>query len=288
MRDVTQLPIDGHSHTEFSWDTTDAASMRGSCARAVELGLPALAFTDHLDFTHWRPADVEIGNHSHLRDYLDEDGLLVPPPFPLEEYLASVERCRAEFPRLRIVTGVEFGQPHLQADAAAELLDTGAFERILGSLHVLEVDGVGYEPPGLFDLLPAERVMREYLLEVSRMVATDAPFHVLTHITYAVRHWPSADAGEFRLADFEPEFRAALADLAASGRALEINTRDALSPELLRWFVEEGGTSVTFGSDAHEPHLVGRRLEEAAALAGSLGFQPGPQPTDPWTLRSAG
>lgn len=283
---MTQLPIDGHSHSQFSWDTADDSSMRGSCAAAVERGLPAIAFTEHLDFTPWYVADVEIGAHSHLRRYLRDDGALEPPPFPLEEYLASIEACRGEFPGLRIVTGVEFGQPHRNADAAAELLGTGAFERILGSLHCLEVDDRFYEPPGLFELLPAERVVREYLLEVSRMVSTDAPFDALSHITYAVRHWP-AQAGEFRVSDFEAEFREALRDVAASGRALEINTRDALSPELLRWFREEGGTSVTFGADAHEPSVVARRFGEAAALAASSGFAPGARPEDPWTLDPA-
>jgi histidinol-phosphatase (PHP family) len=44
------LPPDGHVHSEWSWDAI-AGSMERSCARAVELGLPSIAFTEHADFT---------------------------------------------------------------------------------------------------------------------------------------------------------------------------------------------------------------------------------------------
>ena len=50
-----------------------------------------------------------------------------------------------------------------------------------------------------------------------------APFAVLAHIDYPVRHWP-AQAGRFDAAVFEDEYRAVLAALARSGRMLEVNT----------------------------------------------------------------
>ena len=39
------LPPDNHVHTEWSWDAA-AGSMDETCARALELGLPSVAFTD--------------------------------------------------------------------------------------------------------------------------------------------------------------------------------------------------------------------------------------------------
>ena len=42
--------------------------------------------------------------------------------------------------------------------------------------------------------------------------------------------------------------------LAASGRPLELNTSSPLaSATLMRWWYEEGGGAVSFGSDAHVP-----------------------------------
>ena len=55
------LPPDNHVHSQFSWDTGANASMEQTCRRAVALGLPAVAFTEHVDFTEWgsddRPPD---------------------------------------------------------------------------------------------------------------------------------------------------------------------------------------------------------------------------------------
>jgi histidinol-phosphatase (PHP family) len=39
-------------HTEWSWDTA-TGDMERTCARAVELGLPAVAFTEHVDHVSW-------------------------------------------------------------------------------------------------------------------------------------------------------------------------------------------------------------------------------------------
>ena len=54
-----ELPADGHVHSEWSWDA-DLGSMEATtCARAVELGLPAVAFTEHVDCTPFRAGFLE-------------------------------------------------------------------------------------------------------------------------------------------------------------------------------------------------------------------------------------
>ena len=54
--------------------------------------------------------------------------------------------------------------------------------------------------------------------------------------------------------DFEEEYRAVFRALAGTGRALEVNTSSPLaSVDQVRWFHEEGGEAVSFGSDAHRP-----------------------------------
>ncbi len=116
------------------------------------------------------------------------------------------------------------------------------------------------------------------------MVASEAPFEVLAHIDYPVRHWP-ASAGPFRPADFEDEFRDVLTVLVASGRALEINTRVPLAPDLVRWWGDAGGETVSFGSDAHRPRDLARGFAAAAEMALSCGFRPGSDPADLWIRR---
>lgn len=41
--------------------------------------------------------------------------------------------------------------------------------------------------------------------------------------------------------------------LAGTGRALEVNTRLPLDALVVRWWHQEGGDAVSFGSDAHSP-----------------------------------
>jgi histidinol-phosphatase (PHP family) len=104
---------------------------------------------------------------------------------------------------------------------------------------------------------------------------------VLAHIDYPVRHWP-AGAGRFEPAEFEDEYRAVLAELARSGRALEINTVVPLAAVIVRWWYEAGGDALTFGSDAHDPSRLARDFAHATAMAEAAGFHPGRDPHEPW------
>lgn len=279
------LPADSHVHSEYSWDTggpTSAAvgRMRATCARAIAIGLPAVIFTEHLDFdTSWRaePQDL-MPQHASL---LGLDGYMALPHLDAVGYMESIDRCRHEFPDLRILTGVEFGQPHLHEASARRLLDLDALDRINGSLHTLAVGDDRYEPAALYRMWPADRVIREYLEEVPRMVAGSAIFEVFTHIDYAVRAWPAQTEGPFDPRAFEEEFRGAMRAIADSGRALEMNT-GRLWPWVPQWWSEEGGRAISFGSDAHVPENLARNFPEAVAMVEYLGFRAGARAEDFW------
>ena len=268
-------------HSEWSWDAP-LGSMELSCAQAVDIGLPAIAFTEHLDHTVWT-LTLDGGYPSdHLAALAAPDGRLTPPEFDASGYLAAVERCRDRFPGLRILSGLEMGEPHWHAAACAKVLGAGRFDRVLGSLHCLP-DGDGFaEPWGLYPHRPAAEVVRQYLAEVARLVTASGMFSVLAHIDYPIRFWPEQEAGPFDVSAFEEEFRHALRATAQSGRALEINTRIPLHSTILSWWHDEGGAAVTFGSDAHVPALVAEGLPEAAEMAAAHGFRPGQTPYDFW------
>lgn len=278
---LVTLPADSHVHSEWSWDAPKG-SMERSCAQAVDIGLPAIAFTEHLDHTAWTVALDAIDGNDHLAALATPDGLLTPPGFDVSGYLEAIERCRERFPSLRILSGLEIGEPHWHAEATAKVLGAGPFDRVLGSQHCLP-DGPGFaEPPGLYGHRVAAEVVRQYLAEVARLVTESDVFSVLAHIDYPVRYWP-AQAGPFDPNAFQDEFRHALRVLAASGRALEVNTRVPLHPEVVRWWREEGGSAITFGSDAHDPTKLARGFADAAAMVEAHGFRPGRHPYDFWT-----
>jgi histidinol-phosphatase (PHP family) len=276
------LPPDGHVHSEWSWDAP-AGSMERTCARAVGLGLPAVAFTEHADYTTWVVLDSGPDVDAHLTAVAGPAGLLTPPELDLDGYQQCLQQCRDRFPDLRIISGVELGEPHWHAAACAALLRPADFDRVLGSLHCLPSGEQFSEMPGLYRRRPAAQVVRDYLAEIPRVIEGSAAFSVLAHIDYPLRYWPPA-AAPFDPAPFQDEFRHALRVLAASGRVLEVNTKGPLCPQITRWWREEGGTAITFGSDAHEPDTLAHRFREAAAMAGACGFRPGPDPCDPWPL----
>jgi histidinol-phosphatase (PHP family) len=282
---VTTLPADAHVHSEWSWDAgsdpESVGSMRRTCEHAVRIGLPALVFTEHLDFAgEWIVEHGDIGLHA--QKYVDATAHVRLPEFDTAGYLDSIARCRADFPDLRILTGVEFGQPHLENPFADDLLASGVIDRVNGSLHMIPIgDGVRTEPTTLYRSRPADEVMERYLDELLRMIAGSDAFAVLCHIDYAVRSWPASKVGPFDPRRFESGFRAAMRALAESGRALEMNTR-RLWPWIPQWWTEEGGRAVTFGSDTHTHEQLAAHFPEAMGMVESHGFRPGAEPEDFW------
>ena len=277
MTGVSRLPADNHVHSQFSWDTGAEASMERTCARAVQVGLPAVAFTEHVDFTVWGARDnppataASIATRERVRP-LDVDG-----------YLASIQACRERFPGLRILSGIEAGEPHHFAGSVAAVLDGGRFDRVLGSLHSVVHEGRLVGVDRVLRQLDPDAVMRGYFAELFALVENSDAFQVLAHCDYPRRSWPTGQVGQYREADFEEEYRTVFRALARSERALELNTRSPLaSVTLMKWWYEEGGGAVSFGSDAHVPLRVGEHFGVAVDVVEAAGFRPGRDEYDFW------
>ena len=240
--------------------------MEASCERALALGLPAVAFTEHADW-----ALVHEGQHT-----LDIHG-----------YLDAVERCRAKFRDLRILTGVELGEPHWYPNETASVLAAAPLDRVLGSIHCIRLDGrtldasqfrrhEGIDFPG---------AVREYLREVLAMVDSGQPFETLAHLDYPKRYWLDGIA-PYREPDFESEIRAVLRAAARTGRVLEVNTTrgHTLCPDItvVRWWHQAGGQAVQYGSDAHQPDKVAEGFKVAMQMVEAAGFKPARDPVALW------
>jgi histidinol-phosphatase (PHP family) len=257
-------------HTQFSWDAR-LGDMEATCRRAVEIGLPAIAFTEHADFTG--------GGYDDFH------------PLDLGAYREEVERCRARFPDLRILSGVELGQPHHFATEAAAVLCSGSLDRVLGSVHCIPWEGelTDVSRAGLLEPERAPATLRLYLRELLALVESDLPFEVLAHLDYPKRYWPHQQV-PFREEDVEEELRAILRAAAARGSVLELNTTRGAEPArglcpgptVLRWWVEADGRAVSMGSDAHDPERIALGFEHASQLAEAAGFRPNDDPSGYW------
>ncbi|MBX7454012.1 PHP domain-containing protein [Mycolicibacterium sp. 3033] len=271
------LPSDNHVHTRWSWDTGDASTMEATCRRAVEIGIPAVAFTEHVDFTEW-------GDHDAATPGMTVGDRPRVAPLDIDGYLADVQRCREMFPHLRILSGIEAGEPHWFSGSVAAVLAAGRFDRVLGSLHGIPVAG---RLEGITRRLFAEHdphdLVRRYFADMVTLIEHSDVFTVLAHCDYPRRYWPADRVGAYRENDFEEHYRTVFRTLAGTGRALEINTKSPLaSVDLVRWWWQEGGDAVSFGSDAHQPAHVGNRFDVAVDIVEAAGFRPGRDPFDFW------
>ena len=262
------IPPDHHVHTEWSWDA-ERGDMERTCARALELGLPSVAFTEHADWVRGPECVVDL------------DG-----------YLECVERCRARFPGLRILSGVELGEPHRHPAETRALLARAPLDRVLGSVHTIQWQGGEDDAskPGFLRPETVDEQYRAFLEDTRRMLDGEVTFAVLAHLDYPKRYWPQG-AAPYAAARFEEELRAVLGAAARAGVALEVNTTRGgpaerylcPGPEVVRWWAEAGGRAVAFGSDAHSPDRLAAGFREAAAMVEAAGYRPQADPHAFWT-----
>ena len=240
--------------------------MQETCRRALELGVPSIAFTEHADWVRGHEAVFDV------------DG-----------YFECIERCRSAYPGLRILSGVELGEPHRYPDAARELL-AAPFERVLASVHCVEWQGryVDASERGFLTPENTEGFFRLYLREVLALVQSDQPFQVLAHLDYPKRYWPKE--ASYEETAHEDAFRAILRAAAARDVVLEMNTTRGgdparflcPGPAVLDWWRDEGGRAVSFGSDAHSPDKLAAGFDLARDVAAAAGFKPQDDPAAFW------
>jgi histidinol-phosphatase (PHP family) len=252
--------------------------MARSCEQALAIGVPAVAFTEHLEFTTAGEGDAIDGIATDARWWNRIK------PLDVSGYLATVAECRERYPGLRILSGVEAGESHLFAASAGAIVRGNAFDRVLGSLHAVPYQGKLLAADALFGSMADDEVMRYYFAELLRLIEGSDLFEVLAHLDFPRRYWPRGPH-LYREEPFEEEYRTVLAALACTGRVLEINTKSPLaSVDLIRWWRDAGGTAVSFGSDAHLPQRVGDRFKLAVDIVEAAGFRTGRHPYDFWRV----
>ena len=232
------------------------------CAAAEAAGLEVFAITDHCEINCWE-------EHRLARE--------------IPASVADIEAEKGDF-SLRLLTGVELGQPLQDLPRTEALLDSQAFDFVIGSLHNTAGDPDFFF--GDYAGLKDEEIrlwLGRYYAELLEMVRWGR-FDTLAHITYPYRYLNAArKEREIAVdpAEFDVQADAVFRALIKGGIALELNAtsimrdeRDcALNIRYFRRYRELGGELVTVGSDAHSPDRVGHGIAEACAILRETGFE---------------
>lgn len=217
---------DLHIHTHFSCDSE--ADMEAYVKAAVDQNVHVICFTDHVD----------MNKNDYGYQYYDVDQFFTKLNPIKEKYSQAV----------RVLSGIEFGEPHLYSDALRNLL-TKPYDYIIGSIH-----WVG-------DLFPCREVRERYSPkefytlywnEILKAVKQGG-FNALGHMDFPKRYY-----GEIYYK--EDMMNEIFKYLLEKDMVIEINTSSLRKGhpqtmpgmELLEIYKNNGGRYVTVGSDAHE------------------------------------
>jgi histidinol-phosphatase (PHP family) len=252
--------VDDHVHsTAGSADARD--TVHALCARAVEIGLAGLCFTEHLDFNRALP---EYGYYA------------------FDRAREAVEAARDRFgDRLEIRMGLEVDFEPGNAAEIAETVPRLPVDFVLGAVHM--VGGthiVKHAEAGRG--WPADRLAafyREYFAAMRALIHCGVA-DCLAHVDYPAKVGLHAADG-WPIDGYDDEMEATLALAVEAGVGVEINAKRvrtgapfAPPPTALRRFLALGGRHVTLGSDTHSIEQLGDGLALARDLLRDAGAVP--------------
>lgn len=256
-----RFACDCHNHSNCSFDGHSA--MEELCEKAVELGLVYYGVSDHCECQEYEASPGhETGYRQVVRKAWDQ-----------------MTACREKFPSLRLLRGIELGQPMQDLSAAEDALQGRDYDFVIGSLHNVAREKDFYHM-NWGDASPErwEALFSRYFQEILDMIRW-GKFHTLAHITYPLRYL-SAPGQTPTFDRHQEELDAVLRALIQKDIALEMNTSrlgkknapHLPDPEVFRRYRELGGKLVTLGSDAHRAEDLAQGIELGMDLLKEAGF----------------
>lgn len=217
-----------------------------------------------------------IADHCPFPAGFEPSWRMAESEFPEYRRIVGEMRERAAGTDLTVLYGIEMDwvpgcRGEIESKLAGENLDY-----VIGSIHC--VDGFCFDDPAS---LPewerpgtAERVWKGYLRDLKEFVS-EWEFQILGHPDLPKKFGYRAP----ETVEYEKAYREIFGIMRERGIALEVNVAGLWNPvkeiypslPLLR-LAREAGLSVTYGSDAHSPSMIGRNFPEAVRWAEKAGF----------------
>ncbi len=252
---------DCHSHSDCSLD--GRSPMSAMCEKALEKGLFYYTVSDHCECNKYQYVPSQESGYFEV----------------VRKAWEQMERCREAYPQLRLLKGIELGQPLEDPEAATDALSGRDHDFVLGSLHNVkgEEDFYHLGQEGLSQER-AQQLLTQYFEEAREMLST-GDFDSLAHFTYPLRYLPRQERCAFLVR--QEEVDEVLKTAVRKEKALELNTSRLLKTdgpylpdrELFTRYRELGGRLVTLGADAHCTEDLAQGIDEGMELLKAAGFR---------------
>jgi histidinol-phosphatase (PHP family) len=253
------LPLDAHLHTDQSPDSAVPIDVYG--ARAVELGIPEICITDHVDFDPRDPA------YRYTR-FEDRERTV----------RAAAERWARDGVTIRFGAEITFNR-RWEADVRDHLARY-RYDYVIGSVH--DWPESPYWPSRVRSWVEGrslDEILAPYYAEIIA-AARSGLFDTIGHLDVVKRYLhPMITAADLATRPDlqEPALRAII----ESGTALEVNSSGLRYPgaetypsaAVVARFRELGGERVVVGSDAHSRGSFAARLDASYDHVAAAGFE---------------
>ena len=217
-----------------------------------------------------------IADHCPFPSGFEPDWQMAESEFPEYRRIVGEMKRKAAGSGLSVLYGIEMDYvPGRRAEIEAKLAPE-KMDYVIGSIHC--VDGFCFDDPASLPVWEspgmAERIWKGYLRDL-KIFVSEWNFQILGHPDLPKKFGYCAERTE----EFFSSCREIFGIMKKRGIALEVNVAGLWNPvkeiypssDLMR-LAREAGLSVTYGSDAHAPSMIGRNYAEALQWAKEAGF----------------
>ncbi|MFA9463892.1 MAG: histidinol-phosphatase HisJ family protein [Velocimicrobium sp.] len=253
------IRTDCHAHSCFSSDCSTPVELM--IEQAILFSFDTFYLTDHMDFDF---PDTEEG-----LDFL----------FSPSDYFKTLSGLKKKYEdTIKIMVGIELG---LKTTASVKkqigkLLNEYSFDLIIGSTHL--VDNLDPYHSSYWEGRSEKEGLAHFFRATLENTKAYPNVNVLGHLDYAIRYSPSKGIN-FSFEAYQSILEEILTFIIANDIALEVNTagfkhglnKPNPNPDIIKRYLDLGGSMISIGSDGHVPSYYGYRFEETRTLLLDLG-----------------
>ena len=243
---------DYHVHSYYSDDSE--CPMEEIIQRAVLLGFDEIAFTEHVDH----------GVKTNLNcDY--------------ESYFKEIKEMKEKYKgKLTIKTGIEFGVQTHTIPLFQKDYEAYSFDFVILSNH--QVDDKEFWNYQFQEGKSQKEFQTAYYQAIYEVVQAYKNYSVLGHLDMIKRYDTYGEYPDSKIMDTVEKI---LRQVIADKKGIEVNTScfryglKDLTPsrEILKRYLELGGTILTIGSDSHKIEHLGNHIQEVKGMLKDIGFK---------------